>query len=107
MQDVAGNMVTLVDDNGVVKEWYLYDRQEAVTYFTSGGYYHAALGRLLPTGTISVLPESQLNSYAQEFPLGSYRPPPPTAMEELLRWAGEQSPWIKTGIGVAAMAFGN
>jgi YD repeat-containing protein len=75
-------------------------------YFTGGGYYHFALGRILPSGPISVLPESQLNAYVQDFPFGAWRPPSPLGtnpLEPLLKWASDQAPWIKFTVGAAAM----
>jgi YD repeat-containing protein len=76
-------------------------------YFTGGGYYHVALGRILPSGPVPVLPESQLNAYAQDFPFGAWRPamiPGMSTLEPMLKWLQEQGPWVKFTIGAVAMA---
>ncbi len=77
---------------------------ETGLYF-GGGYYHAGLGRLLPSGAISVFSEAYLNSRAAGFPFGTPRPPGASAFarnfEPILQWISEQPKWVKVGIGIA------
>jgi hypothetical protein len=82
-----------------------YD-QDTGLHEAGPGFYHADLGRGLPAGEISVLPESALNAYVQDFPFGSYQPPGimgRQATERFMKWAAEQPAWLKYSIGFAAM----
>jgi len=132
LHDVLGNVVALVDEDGEVKERFLYDvqgqpvflnpdfsvktsqqsasdweylfggmRRDNVTglYFAGSGYYHPGLGRFLPRGPISEFNENMLNSRAEGFPFGTPQPPGLSSFERTVEWLGEQSPWIKAGIG--------
>jgi YD repeat-containing protein len=77
-------------------------------HFAGSGYYHADLGRGLPGSAIPVLPESAVNDYAEDFPFGSVRPAGimgRQSAERFFKWVGEQSPWLKFGIGAAALTI--
>ncbi|MEX1026468.1 MAG: hypothetical protein WD049_00450 [Candidatus Paceibacterota bacterium] len=71
-------------------------------YIAGSNFYHPALGRMLPTGSISVLPESMLNASAADFPFGSWRAS--GGMKPFMRWASDQAPWVKVTVGGVAMA---
>jgi len=61
---------------------------------------------MLPGGQIGVLPESALVAYGQDFPFGVYVPPGIMGMqstERFLKWAGEQSEWVKISLGVVGL----
>jgi hypothetical protein len=86
---------------------------ETGLYF-GGGCYHAGLGRVLPSGAISVLGEAYLNSRAAGFPLGTPQPPGASQAsrslmhlaskyEQLAQWISEQSPWIKYTLGIGLL----
>lgn len=78
--------------------------RESGLYFTGQNYYHPDLGRFLPRGSTPVVPESQLNSYVQDFPFGQFRPGwLQRTAEPIFQWISEQSPWIKFGIGAALL----
>ena len=86
---------------------------ETGLYF-GGGYYHAGLGRLLPSGAVSVFSEAYLNSRASGFPFGTPQPPGASQAarslmylaskyEQLAQWISEQSPWIKYTLGTGLL----